>query len=143
MDGQSPVDRPKTIPLARPFCRWKAAPTYALVTVPFWLVCGDVTTCIYIKHCPLHFTIIYCRTSVWKSEQDMVVAVSTTFCCLCYLVFSSVILLMWRTGWAPNNASRWQMGFNSAFKGLKERLTWGPRLPLTKRQWLNCLSLFP
>jgi len=25
---------------------------------------------------------------------------------------------MWRIGWAPNNASRWQMGFNSAFKGL-------------------------
>jgi len=26
---------------------------------------------------------------------------------------------MWRIWWAPNNASRWQMGFNSAFKGLK------------------------
>ena len=29
------------------------------------------------------------------------------------------ILLTWRIWWAPNNASRWQMGFNSAFKGLK------------------------
>jgi len=27
---------------------------------------------------------------------------------------------MWRIGWAPNNASRWQMGFNSVFKGLKQ-----------------------
>jgi hypothetical protein len=27
-------------------------------------------------------------------------------------------LLMWRIWWAPNNASRWKMGFNSAFKGL-------------------------
>ena len=27
-------------------------------------------------------------------------------------------LLMWSIGWAPNNARRWQMGFNSAFKGL-------------------------
>jgi len=26
---------------------------------------------------------------------------------------------MWRIWWAPNNASRWQMGFNLAFKGLK------------------------
>ena len=26
---------------------------------------------------------------------------------------------MWRIRWAPNNASKWQMGFNSAFKGLK------------------------
>jgi len=25
---------------------------------------------------------------------------------------------MWKTGLAPNNASRWQMGFNSVFKGL-------------------------
>jgi len=27
-------------------------------------------------------------------------------------------LLTWRIWWAPNNASRWQMGFNSAFQGL-------------------------
>ena len=26
--------------------------------------------------------------------------------------------LTWKIRWAPNNASRWQMGFNSAFKGL-------------------------
>jgi len=29
----------------------------------------------------------------------------------------TLILLMWKIGWASNNASRWQMGFNSAFKG--------------------------
>ena len=28
-------------------------------------------------------------------------------------------LLTWRIWWAPNNASKWQMGFNPAFKGLK------------------------
>ena len=27
-------------------------------------------------------------------------------------------LLMWRIWLAPNNASRWQMGFNSVFKEL-------------------------
>jgi len=26
----------------------------------------------------------------------------------------TLILLTWRIWWAPNNASRWQMGFNSA-----------------------------
>jgi hypothetical protein len=26
--------------------------------------------------------------------------------------------LTWKIWWAPNNTSRWQMGFNSAFKGL-------------------------
>jgi hypothetical protein len=30
----------------------------------------------------------------------------------------TLILLTWRIGWAPNNASKWQMEFNSAFKGL-------------------------
>jgi len=33
------------------------------------------------------------------------------YCCF-------IILLTWRKWWAPNNASKWQMGFNSAFKGL-------------------------
>jgi len=31
----------------------------------------------------------------------------------------TLILLTWRIGWAPSNASKWQMGFNSAFKGLR------------------------
>ena len=30
----------------------------------------------------------------------------------------TLTLLTWRIEWVPNNASRWQMGFNSAFKGL-------------------------
>jgi len=30
----------------------------------------------------------------------------------------TLILLTWRIGRAPNYASNWQMGFNSAFKGL-------------------------
>jgi len=29
------------------------------------------------------------------------------------------ILLTWRIWWAPNNASRWQVGFNSALKWLR------------------------
>jgi len=30
----------------------------------------------------------------------------------------TLILLTWRKWWDPNNASKWQMGFNSTFKGL-------------------------
>jgi hypothetical protein len=29
-------------------------------------------------------------------------------------------LLTWKIWWAPNNASKWQMGFNFAFKGFKK-----------------------
>jgi hypothetical protein len=32
----------------------------------------------------------------------------------------TLILLTWSIWWAHNNASKWQLGFNSAFKGLKE-----------------------
>jgi hypothetical protein len=35
----------------------------------------------------------------------------------------TLILLTWRIWWAPNNASKWQMEFNSAFKGLTQRLS--------------------
>jgi hypothetical protein len=34
----------------------------------------------------------------------------------------TLILLTWRIRWAPSNASRWQMGFISAFKGLSSYL---------------------
>ena len=31
----------------------------------------------------------------------------------------TLILLTWTIWWAPTNASKWRMGFNSAFKGLQ------------------------
>ena len=41
----------------------------------------------------------------------------------------TLILLTWNIWWAPNNASKWQMGFNSAFEGLNTILVptggWG------------------
>ena len=36
----------------------------------------------------------------------------------------TLILLTWRIWWAPNNASRWQMGFNWAFKWLNLANEW-------------------
>jgi hypothetical protein len=33
-------------------------------------------------------------------------------------VFLTLTLLTWSISWAPNNASKWQMAFNSAFRGL-------------------------
>jgi hypothetical protein len=29
---------------------------------------------------------------------------------------------MWKIGQAPNNASKWQVGFNSVFKELKQNM---------------------
>ena len=36
----------------------------------------------------------------------------------------TLILQTWRIWWAHNNASKWQMGFNSAFRGLKSSGLW-------------------
>ena len=38
----------------------------------------------------------------------------------CGNIWLTLILLTWRIGWAPNNDSRWKMGYNSAFKGSRD-----------------------
>jgi len=41
------------------------------------------------------------------------------YCFYCYLIlFLTLILPTWRIWWAPNNDWKWQIGFNSVFKGL-------------------------
>jgi len=47
----------------------------------------------------------------------------------------TLILLMWRIGWAPNNASKWQMEFNLAFKGLREHCKQRVITPNTYSFW--------
>jgi hypothetical protein len=42
-------------------------------------------------------------------------------------IYLTLILLTWRIWWAPNKASKWQMGFKSAFKGLKKELQREPK----------------
>ena len=37
----------------------------------------------------------------------------------------TLILLTWRIWWAPTNANKWRMGFNSAFKGLRKMAGFG------------------
>ena len=46
----------------------------------------------------------------------------------------TLILLTWRIWWVPNNVNRWQMGFNSAFEGLKSLSRHAPAIPLTSKQ---------
>jgi hypothetical protein len=68
--------------------------------------------------------IISCRVSEWMTGEWTFW--KTHHNCLCEGQLNAflsegcltLILLTWSIGWAPNNASKWQMGFNSAFKGL-------------------------
>ena len=54
-----------------------------------------------------------------NATQEMLWQSLFITCTTCKL---TLVLLMWRIGWAPNSASRWQMGLKSAFKGLRKRL---------------------
>ena len=66
---------------------------------------------------------------VWLHIYPVVIGVCTVHsvqCVQCTVqienltIILTLSLLTWRIWWAPNNANRWQMGFNSAFKGLIE-----------------------
>ena len=74
-----------------------------------------------------------CSRMLWKPrkcslipmEEESVERLVAT-CCLSggwkeegLLLPLTLTLLMWRIWWPPTSASKWQMGFNSAFKGLK------------------------
>jgi len=52
----------------------------------------------------------------------------------------NLILLTWRIWWAPNNAGKGQMGFNSAFKGLTSSTTisvFSRGTPLHMEWWVH------
>jgi hypothetical protein len=60
---------------------------------------------------------------VYSGEaKGSVLAPFVTFvCCWSFHMLLTLILLTWNIRWASNNASKWQMGFNLAFKGLRDR----------------------
>ena len=56
-------------------------------------------------------------THVHAGPQEMYKSILNSVWGLVF-IYLTLILLTWRIWWAPNNASRWQIGFNWAFKGL-------------------------
>jgi len=71
--------------------------------------------------CPMYDNWHVLLVSLWipllSCSWVLLTIIAFVNCCK-VLVFLTLILLRWRIWWAPNNASRWQMGFNLAFKGL-------------------------
>jgi hypothetical protein len=47
----------------------------------------------------------------------------------------TLILLTWTKWWAPTSASKWRMGFNSVFKGLKKQ-----EINLVKRHYHETIN---
>jgi len=54
----------------------------------------------------------------WNVLNFLLDVSSCSTCVHCCVVSLTLNPLTWKIWWAPNNASRWQTGFNSAFKGL-------------------------
>jgi len=69
------------------------------------------SACIWADTQNVPLKICFCRLDIQTKPQH-----NTTTLTLTYpLTFN---LLTRKIRWAPNNTNRWQMGFNSAFKGL-------------------------
>jgi hypothetical protein len=49
----------------------------------------------------------------------------------------TLILLKWRIWWSPNNVSKWQVGFNSTFKGLSNILQL-----ILRNLFVSCIQLY-
>jgi len=95
--------------------------------LPQHLVCKYELNCEYCN-----ITLARNKAPWWWSDMiktcRSVLKCLKVFCVKLYALFYrnkkrfTLILLTWRIWWGSNNASRWQMGFNSAFKGLKRSL---------------------
>jgi len=71
--------------------------------------------------CHFGFSWAFCCAS-YKSDTVIYFFFALESYIMYLLMFKwlTLILLTWRIWWAPNNSSRWQMGFNSTFKGLDD-----------------------
>jgi hypothetical protein len=71
----------------------------------------------------------------WRMNKYTYNYVYNFSCLFFYMSCLTLILVTWRIWWAPNNASRWQMGINTAFKGLVQNI-----LIITGKIYKKCTS---
>ena len=104
---------------------WYSDKAVDLTTKELWFdtsLLHSVHTCTHI-HALMSWCLIMCRA---KFTINIIIIIIKLTCdwatCWHSLTWLEVSLtlnpLTWKIFWAPNNASKWQMGFNSAFKGL-------------------------
>ena len=90
-------------------------------------VCVCVCVCVCVRACVRATYVAYVRHSdgmaILRQNVRFLHILKCALPILVGAIFSfettlTLILLTWRIWWVPNDASRWQIGFNSAFKGL-------------------------
>ena len=107
-----------------------------------WIFCTDVRKILILTLILLTWSIWWAPNnarkwrmgfnSAFKGFQPLLLSdfnETWTFCMdVRKILILILILLTWRIWWAPNNARKWQMGFNSAFKGLNFMKIWEAEL---------------
>jgi hypothetical protein len=103
---------------------------------PLWAKLGDIRyfhakimtqllKCSIIHHCHWKYALIISSKNKKKKKKKFNMLERARWIHLACSYWLTFILLTWRIRWAPNNASKWQMGFNLAFKGLiSQHVTW-------------------
>ena len=72
----------------------------------------------YFGNCANRMSCKCKRKAQANSPGNFITYISTT-----HTSYLTLYLLTWRVWWAPNNASKGQMGFNLAFKGLRYKIS--------------------
>ena len=98
------------------FILFSLGTVYFLETVWWCKVssCRVHNCCLFISQQHVWFS-SHCVPWFYSNIAGVKFLISYTLRLWCIL---TLILLTWRIWWSSNNTSRWQMGFNSVFKGL-------------------------
>ena len=86
-----------------------------------------VCVCVFVCVCTLKFFLFFLSDFIKFLDGTVNEFKTASFHYISSSLFASVpfltlILLTWKIWWAPNTASRWQIGFNSAFNPLNSEL---------------------
>jgi hypothetical protein len=121
---------------------WSCGPRAAWPEKQYCHISAHVVYCSIIPSCLLHWNTptfskmelywrMFTKQVVWDKASDCWSTKWGLFCVVrrhetavmwCRDATLTLIMLTWKIRWAPNNASRWQVGFNSAFRGLNHIL---------------------
>jgi hypothetical protein len=83
--------------------------------------------CMYVEHMVEHNSVYIVWLKTWNVITSKFLTKRYKQSCVLsyilhihfYFIQVTLILLTWRIWWAPNNATKWQMGFNCVFKWLR------------------------